>query len=218
VQTTVACDACGSTTCPDKHLCDVSWDNYQPVPASNALEAEREIDSTWGSAELRLDPELISKICTVLSEGHPAAIHAPAAALLAQGHSFRRVAMTAGIPLSMLTRRFLHGVSVDTALKAEAMLRRAVPATTREVCDATGLDLEQVNRLARTLGVQAAPSRTAKGGGSGRVYTDEQIAEGWRLRDAGMSYGRIAKAMNLKDANAASGMLKRNARPETVAA
>lgn len=201
------CDACGRTDCPDKHLCDVKFDNFTPVPARHPLEARREIAEAYGGGTV-LDPDDIADItlavASLMRGGRDDTVGAPTAVkrALRQGATLTAIASACDLDLSMVVG-FVTQLPPSQALAVEEELRKG-EHTFRSIGSALDVPASVVDDLAEAIGV-VSPFQPRK-------YTDEEVARVWDLRDSGLSAGAIGKQTGLSSASVYA-IMRRNAHP-----
>lgn len=213
------CPGCGSDECGDWGLCDLpsgaEWAQAvadceaQTVDAEFVRLAVAQINEQWGTTGSHLDRDAVAELTLALDRRGAWVGHDEAAALLKNGATFEEVAKASSVPVAMLIGKFTQFRSAPVAdvLRSEGLLRSGMSG--RAAARHTGLSHQQVCRIAEAIGIELSRD--------GRKYTSEMVRQGWTMRLDGAQYKDIAKALELKDANAAAGMLRRNACPDDLA-
>jgi hypothetical protein len=230
--TDTPCPECSNVMCALWGTCHLSDTEFaagvadcerQRVDGGYVAEAKAETNLWSGGGEIAVDPELVSnaRLALEAAVGRYEA-RADVIALLTAGATMRQAAVLIEAPVSVVARMFCSEATttVDAVLRAESMLR-AGAISFRSVARETGVALDAVLSIANAIGVTSSAAATRADGG-GFKYTADQIAQAWDLLDDGLSLREIAERMgfgsDLQAKNAVAGMLRRNARPNGVAA
>lgn len=189
-----ACDACGSASCPDKHLCDVRpLAEGEEVPVRHVepllravLRDGADADSLWVEwrrfHDAEADPQPWVRANQALT------------AILRAGLTLREAQRYLGVSGERVARALAKGAVDPAALFAADELLRRGAETYADVAAATGLSADRVQALAEATGnLSAATIRMRSGGGF--KYGPAIYERVFALRAEGLSYAAIAAAV-----------------------